>query len=81
MLADEEEANEVIKVSNLVAKFESEIRRQTANERLIHTVRQVIMYFFSLISHYSVTVLSLFCTKLVTYLSFGTVCLSSSELF
>ncbi|KAL5269152.1 hypothetical protein ACHWQZ_G002845 [Mnemiopsis leidyi] len=42
MLANEEEADEVIKVSNLVAKFESEIRRQTANERLIHTVRQVL---------------------------------------
>ena len=41
MLSDEEEANEVIKVSNLVAKFESEIRRHNANERLIHTVRQV----------------------------------------
>ena len=41
MLSDEEEANEVIKVSNLVAKFESEIRRQNADERLIHTVRQV----------------------------------------
>jgi len=42
MLSDEEEANEVIKVSNLVAKFESEIRRQNADERLIHTVRQVL---------------------------------------
>lgn len=43
MLSDEEdEVNEVIKVSNLVAKFESEIRKQTADERLIHTVRQVL---------------------------------------
>ena len=45
MLSDEEEANEVIKVSNLVAKFESEIRRQNANERLISTVRQVCSDF------------------------------------
>ena len=41
MLSDGEDQEEVIKVSNLVAKFENEIRKQTPNQRLIRTVRQV----------------------------------------
>ena len=41
MLSDSEDQEVVIKVSNLVEKFENEIRKQTPNERFIRSVRQV----------------------------------------